>query len=254
MPTAKTNKVSRQNTDDVIAQVVGLFGDPANQDGTGHTVKLSPGRVGTGAFDLISWNGITEDLRSVLFWSRLLLCEIYVPYDPNGNFTRLALVARPRAMWLYEYAGGKVADFIGTTDDPALMGFTTHHIIPDVKPAYRRGDTIRVGMLSAPIRLKDFADKTIGGTDIYVKEFGETFDGTATRTATLSGSADFQNVTILGGDFGKITQTEILYYDKNVDARTRYGGSGKSTEETVDVSLCIGGVQQTYRITGTRIA
>lgn len=246
MPT-KTSKVSRQGTDDVLAQVVGLFGDPANQE-----VSLG-GTLPAVAYADISWGGnfgYTDPYRRVILWSRVLLVDLLSPYDVSSQHKRRALILKPRAMWLFEYAGvgNNVADFIGTSDMANLMGNSTnHHLIPAVKAPYRKGDFITLGMLPAPVLLEDFSG-------YYTASFGETFDGTLARPSVLSDDAAIAGLTVLGGASGNVTQTEILYYDKNVDARTRYGGSGKSTEETVDVSLCIGGVQRTYRITGQRIA
>lgn len=259
MPT-KRAFISPQGYTELYGIVIGLDGDPANQ------VPANKGTDKATAFSLIQWAGSTDPVLSTLIWSRLLLVEILTPYD-NYVASRLALVVRPRSLWLYEKDNSTYcADFVGNTSkytDVGTAGHTTE--IVQVNPPYRYGDVIRIGVLPAPIILHDSNNTAACGAtghpnwcDNFIRSRtpNETYNGSTPRTYGIT--SDITNFTIKGASvnaqYSNFAVNEVLYYDKNVDARTRIvGGSAAPAGETVTLSLCIGGVTRIYEVTGQRI-
>lgn len=249
MPTRK-GVIAQQTYSELYGMIVGLYGDPAE-------IVASPDATMDATFSLIS-SDMQNDIdifRVVgrLFWSRVLLVELLTPFDAANNLSNLVLVARPRSLWLYHKTNNNVADFVGNTMDATKMGKEGEEInIVQTNPPYRYGDVIRIAALPAPI---DLSYPTSFSDNYY--RFSETFDGTTPRNPFLP-TPGGNGLQILGATYNpskyeNFTVSEILYYDKNVDARTRIVSGTEDTGETVTLSLCIGGVQSIYKVKGTRI-
>lgn len=251
----KQGQFTPQAFSELYGVVVGLYGDPANQ------VTASSGTLMSDAYSLIGWSDKAESLRGVLVWSRLLLVELLVPNDTNYLASNLVLVARPRSLWLYYKDDLTIADFVGNIALAADVGQVGHEEIAEVTPAYRRGDVIRVGFLPAPIDLEYFTDgytrtSSPFGTDAGKETYnGDFTDAANVRTYTIPSS--ISAFSVLGASYNSnlyvnSAVSQILYYDKNVDARSRIVGT--SVEGNVDIKVCIGGISSTYRVRGTRIS
>lgn len=250
MPT-KRAAFAQQTVNEIYGVVVGLYGDPANQktDGT------NTGTDRDETFTYVDWFHKADSASAILpmlFWSRLLIVELLVPFG-TSNASRLAFVARPRSLWLYYQGDTVISDFVGHTADPDLLGKTgdTGKIV-EINPPYRFGDVIRIGTLPAPITLSSFADN-------FQRDHVETYDGTQDRTYTVTEAGGFNSVAILGSQYAPSLYTDfpvtnILFYDKNVEARTRIVGGGTDSSSTVTVTLCIGGVNSVYQLNGKRIS
>jgi len=226
--------------------VIGLDGDPANQ------VVGSGGISRDVAFQFIGWNYPFDWLRNVLFWSRVLLVEILTPRDSTYSASRLALVLKPRTQWLYYKDGTYCMDFEGNESEYGNVGqagFTDQ--IAKVNPAYRYGDVIRIGPLPSPVAISTFDDSIL-----RTRTLNETYGG-GIRNYLIPGGSPIENVQILGSTYNAaypdFVTEEVLFYDKNVDARTRFGGRGGTTGDKVRLTLCIGGVSHLYEIAGEKI-
>lgn len=235
---------SPQSFNEIYGVVVGLFGDPANQ------VTASGGTDMGVAYALIGWDNKNDNFLGTLFWSRVLLVEIFHPYD-NYKFSRLVFVMKPRSLWLYDKGTPNVADFVGNTVSANFVGQVDHNEIVEISPPYRVGDVIQIGSLPAPIEIIDFSDNFTRTMSPH-----ETYDGSTTRTSTIS--QEITGITILGSLYNSslyddYATDQILYYDKNVDARSRIVGGSGSTAGTVDIKLCVGGVTSNYKLNGQRI-
>ena len=235
-----TNRESfaNQSFNNLFGVVIGLYGDPANQDITNKGYLISDPN---GPFWCIGGNALS-DVAKVCFWSRVLVVEILVPNDQNFYGSRLALVSKPRSMWLYDRGDGTVSDFMGNTTSAATIGSSTDTTIHEPKPPYQYGDVIRLETLPNPISLAGWGDGYYRNADSNV----ETFDGVITRSSTLSANG----ITITGySSYLDLTPDSIVYCDKNVDARSRFGGSPDNSG-TVDIAICVGGVTKVYTMKG----
>jgi len=238
---------STQQFNELYGQIISLPGDPSNQDETSNT-----GYTLTDAFRYFDLTTMTNDLKArTIFWSRFLLCEILQPYDSNLSYSTLALVLRPRALWLFDDGGSNVRDFLGNVADVATLQTAGNGLLTEVAPMYNVGDFIRIGTLPAPITIN-------GWTDNFYKRAHDTYPDLLDRDTSLVLAGIVVNGDTYLNDkgarsrYGNINFTEVVYYDKNVDARERFTSS--SDGSTVDVNVCIGGVVHVYRLKGSLLS
>ena len=243
MPT-RQGTFAPQAFQEMYGEVVGLYGDPANQVPANQGVSIGE------AFTYIGGGLEASTLKGNLFWSRTLLVELLVPNDTAHFQAGLVLVARPRTLWLFEKDSNTIADFVGNTVNKDYLGQSGHTEIVEVTPPYRKGDIIRIGTLPAPITISDFSDG-------FTRRNLETYDGTTGRYTTVDGA--FTNVSIAGATYNSalysnFATTKIIYYDKNVDGRSRIVGKADESGNEIIMKVCVGGVVTTYKVKGTRIA
>jgi hypothetical protein len=240
MPTVQKTNVGPHHLNELVGQVIGLYGDPTNQDVLAGGVTLSQ------TFTNITYGG--SDLQKNLFWSRVVLCAIFNPFDSTYKRTRIALVLRPRALWLFQKGGG-IADYADNEVSAAAIGTANaDSLITSVNPAYNFGDLIRIGTLPSALNAVTWADD-------YTRLYNEYYNAQATtiRDSTLSISGMTINASGFIPSIANFSVSKIVYYDKNTDARTRIVGGG-DTGATVTLPVCLGGVTAVYQLKGTRIS
>jgi len=258
-------KIAPQTQTELYGRVVGLDGDPAEITSDQATRMAE-------AFAMMTWtigadSTKTSKLFGALLWSRLLLVDVLMPYDTHTS-SHLALVLKPRSLWLYYKTSSIITDFIGNQVDPEVIGTEGHAEIVTVNPPYRIGDMIRLAVLPMPLYVKYFAD---GYTRTYDAGMSlETYNGnmvTGIRNWLLP-EPGLTAVGILGSVYNTVfgdsiysdfylpsdsIGQQVVYYDKNVDARTRIVGTGSDDTGTIDVPICVGGVTSVWRVKGQRI-
>ena len=248
-----------QRFNEAYARVIGIYSDPTDSSELIRPLLFNGG----GSFITYSSN---VSLALNIMWSRLLLCEIILPSDSTCSYSKLALVLRPQAMWLFD-TGRMVSDFIGNCVDFGLSNSAIcaeDSPISPVNPAYRYGDVIRIATLPHPLTLSTWDDGFTSSSCDPISAGYPYFPSGSCAGATRNpkSSAYINGLFIKGSRYRSIypdgdAETEVVFYDKNVDGRTRFGGEGTSTPtptgETVDVQICVGGVTKTYRVQGTRI-
>ncbi len=254
MSTNNKTNLSQQQFTEIYGQIIGLYGDPTNQNTTTDGIDMST------VFNNITWTAATNN-QKVLFWSRALICAIMTPFDGEYKKVKVALVLRPRAVWLYgdldgitvrDYAGnGCLLTNIGTADADGK--------ISNISPTYHYGDIIRISTLPVALSVSDWVDD---GATAFSSISSEYYDAASTniRQTQLDWTTSTMNIAatkLLNKplvDSSHITDfnvSKIVYYDKNVDARTRFGGSSSGN---VTVSVCIGGVPHLYQLKGKQIS
>jgi hypothetical protein len=239
MPITRT-QTSQIQYHEIFGQVIGLFGDPTNQD------TLAGGVLTSTAFNHITWSGAT-DIQKALFWSRVLLCVLFSPSDPSFLRAKIALVLKPRSLWLFSNAG-QVADYIGNSVDVSALGTAdADGLITSVNPPYNFGDFIRIGTLPTSLNVTNW-------TNSYTALYSEYYDvslGTVRDPALAVSGMSIQASAFVPA-IADFSVSKIVYYDKNTDGRTRIVGGASGGDVTVP--LCIGGVTQVYKLKGTRVA
>ncbi len=241
MSTNTHTHLAPQQYGELFGQVIGLYGDPTNQDTDSGGVTMAS------LYQYVNWTG-ASDLQKILFWSRVLICVIFNPYDSGLVRARIALVLKPRSLWLYSKSG-KVADFVGNEAEINSIGTAdADNLITSVNPPYNFGDLIRISVLPSSLNASNWSDS-------YTRLYSEYYDAQATliRDTSLAVS----NMTIKASLFipaiSDFSVSKIVYYDKNVDARTRIVGGGTSGPD-VTIPICAGGVTSLYRLKGTQIS
>ncbi len=239
---ANTTNLIPQNFSEVYGQVIGLYGDPTNQDLDADGVLLSE------AFEqYITWSG-ASDLQKYLFWSRVLICAILNPFDTHNRRIKVALVMKPRSLWLFD-DGGNLSDYVGNSVSVANVGTANADgLITSINPRYNYGDYIRIGTLPSALSVSNWRDDFTAIANEYYDSANEEI-----RISSLSVS----NMTVKASIYGILGVTnfsvsKIVYYDKNVDARTRIVGGGDSGG-SFTLPLCVGGVTRLYQIKGNPI-
>lgn len=235
----KTN-MGPQHFNELVGQVIGLYGDPTNQD------VLAGGVTQIQTYTNITYGGST--LQKNLFWSRAVLCVILNPFDSSYRRARIALVLRPRSLWLYQ-KGSNIADYAGNEVGAASVGTANADgVITSVNPAYNFGDLIRIGTLPSALDVSNWSDS-------FTKLYSEYYDAQATTTRNLTLAVSGMSIQANGfiPNIPSFSVSKIAYYDKNTDARTRIVG-GTSDGASVQIPVCIGGVTAIYQLKGSKIS
>lgn len=237
--TNRTN-LGQHNYNELYGQVIGLFGDPTNQD------IAADGTTQATTYANISWSA--SDLQKALFWSRVLLCLIFNPFDSHYKRGKIALVLKPRSLWLFQKSG-QIADFAGNVAPVNSIGTAdADGLITSVNPPYVFGDYIRIGTLGTSLDIASWSD---GFTGLYHEYYDQ--QTTQQKDLTLAVSGMTINASTFVPTIPNFAASKIVYYDKNVDARTRIVG-GDSGGADIIVPLCIGGVSGVYKLKGVRIS
>jgi hypothetical protein len=217
MPT-RIGNIAPQSFNEVYGQIIGLYDDPTNDAaGTLYTEIITNG--------IVTINAIQADQE--ILWSRLLLCEIFTPYDNEILYSNLALVLRPRALWLFK-TSDSIADYMGNHVD-SISGIATGTITPPT-PTYSFGDIIRIGTLPGLMTIAPLTGNWIERFYPRMNEEFASYGHTPIPIKTPDGLT-INSITIWGSEYDimypdVINATDVIYYDKNVDGRTRFGGSG----------------------------
>lgn len=240
MQNLSRTQINDQHFNEIYGQVIGLHGDPTNQNSS-----ITGGVTLAQAYNDITWSD--SDTNKSLFWSRVLLCAILNPNDSNNIRAKIALVLKPRSLWLFK-KGVKITDYVDNEVPEAQIGTAnTDGLITSINPTYNFGDIIRIGTLPYALSVSNWSD---GFTKLY-SEYYDT-QVSSIRDASLVVSS----MTIKAKDFiptlSNFTASKIVYYDKNVDARTRIVGG--SSGATVTIPLCFGGVTSIYQLKGTKLS
>jgi hypothetical protein len=232
---------------EIYGRVIGLYSDPTD------AVIQRFTYIFNGANALISY-GTNASLAQNLVWSRLLLCEIILPNDTTCAYSKLALVLKPQAMWLFDATTPPnstiVSDYMGNCvdfgeDNSAICN--SESPISPVNPPYGYGDVIRIATLPYPLTLATWSDGfSVSDSNCdplsasYPKFAASVGDGDCKyHIRNAQTSCLINGLYILGAKYrpGFYTngpaETKVVYYDRNVDARTRFGGTGGGAD-----SLC----------------
>jgi hypothetical protein len=240
MPHSNKTRAGEQHFNELYGQVIGLYGDPTNQDSTAN------GLTRAAAFLNITWSA--SDLDKDLFWSRVVVCLILNPFDTSYHRAKIALVLRPRTLWLYNKSG-QISDFVGNAVNAGNIGTANADgAITSVNPPYNIGDMIRIGTLPSAVNFTNWGDD-------FTKIYSEFYDSQA--ASTRNPALTVSNITINASGWvpfiSDFTASKIIFYDKNVDARTRIvGGGGGGASVTIPV--CRGGATEVYKLKGSRIS
>lgn len=184
---------------EILGQIVGIYGDPVNQNTDKEGIALAT------AFERFSIEaGLEPEFQKELLWSRILLCKILTK-DNTAGIPKLALVLRPRSLWLFDNGSTQYKDFEKNICD------TRENLpkkISQIYPKYKNGDIIEIGILPR-----------------YVSIF-EWDDGFDYSSVDFNSQITCQDILFDGGGglgFQSGYMNIVSLYDKNIQARSRLG-------------------------------
>lgn len=196
-------QIDTLNSFEIFGQILGCHGDPVNQDTNDGGIAI------TTALDALNITSI-DTQNQILLWSRILVCELLLPKDVSWYKSNIAIVLRPRNLWLFK-SGANYKDFYDNTASQANLKTS----MIEIAPKYRIGDVIRIGALPYHITINGWND----GFSTYA---AQSLDNTL-----VCGNIALDNTaTNITGRFASVNLNKILFYDKNVDARGRFEGGG----------------------------